>query len=233
MNLSCPLIDFKLSTYNHSKVCIQSQTLSFLNLSLKSVMNGQSSIHELCIQNIALNYSDLTSQKKILTVLSKNNSAGMVLKTVFFTEIKKSNEIEYKSQEIEAKIDLACISHFLNFISLKDLSAKDKTVVFDKLKTIQESAMNTLSDIFYYEKTYYVRVKIPKISVSLNAAKGQFFINLKDLTVNNDNEAENSQYSSVYAGVFVEAFYEQVEILSLFEFKLGIKTLAKRFLKIK
>lgn len=236
LELYCPLIEVKLATYNLGKMLLQSQTMNLTNTTIRMLMNETVADLWASIETLTLIYFDMDSdsQVEIVNVNGKNGNPGIDFRKLSYSDIKTPNEIYYTSQEFETKIDVKCISHLLNFVSLKELSARYKKEIFDSLKSIQENAMNEISDIFYYEKIYRLNIRIPKVVVVVDAEKGKFQLTLCDLHVVDEETMEKIRvYSVLRTGVGIELVYNDMQLLPFFNIVLMINTLEKKYLKPK
>jgi SHR-binding domain of vacuolar-sorting associated protein 13 len=231
--VKCPLIELRIYTYGTNKELAQSEVLSIKNLELKAFMN-QSFNDVQCACESTYVYSDHPcSQKTILSITGSPDRPGITLKARIYNEITKSNEIEYVCEDFKLEFDMKLINNLLSFISLKGLSVKDKKEVLDKLAVAQESAMNQISDIFYYEKTYTFDIILIRVLICVPAGNGVFKIEVSDLRAATSQESHGLEYSGLQTSLNLKIEYDEVQVVPRFTVNGLIKTLSKKHLKIK
>lgn len=227
--VNCSLIQLKLATYASD----QSQLVRLMNCELQFSKDDHKSIITVRLQDIDVIYKDPTSELTILRIKKKNIEPGIQMMVILYSEIKMPNEIKYKSQEINLQFNIKSISHFINFMSFKGLGARHKKEVRDGLKDMQEKALIQITNIFYYEKTYKLNLKIPKTNIEIPAEKGNFSITLHNIHIADDKQSDQNQYSTMHMGLEIEILYNKIALIPLASINFAIYTLAKKFLKVK
>ena len=234
IDLNCALIEMKLATYNSERLLDQSQVVIIRGSKVAINLNQASTSLSVANESLSLVYFDKSSEKTILNISEEEGRPGIEMRYVSYTDLKIPTEIVYVTQEIQAIIDLRCISHLLNFVSVQELNAEYKKQIIDNLKNIQESAMNEISDMFYYDRTYKVNIQFPKVTVRLDAQKGSFQLKMKNFHIISEKNAEKkSHYQVLEAGIDIEIWYQETSIFPLFNLNFIINTLPKKYLKKK
>ena len=231
--LSCNSAEIKLATYSISDELIQSQTLSLSNCKVFSTLNDSLSKVKFSIGALHVEYFDQESKDTLLRLFCQNELPAMKASLKLYSDIKTSNEVKYQSQLFEIYANPRAISHLVNFVSLKALSEVNKKNIVDRLKQIQEKALNQITDIFYYKKTYKIVFNSPSVKVFVPSEGGIFLLSLQDIRFSDKNKESESNYTGFESKMNVELKFANLVVVPKFLVGLEIGTLDKIFLRQK
>ena len=233
LTLTCNSAEIKLATYSISNELIQSQTLSLTNCKVLSILNDSLSKVKFSIGSLHIEYFDQESKDTLLRLFSQNDSPSMQASLKLYSDIKTANQVKYQSQLFEIYANPKAVSHLINFVSLKALSEVNKKNIVDRLKQIQEKALNQITDIFYYKKTYKIVFNSPSVKVFVPSQGGTFLLSLEDIRFSDKEKESESNYTGFESKMNVEVKFANLTVVPKFLVGLQIGTLDKIFLRQK
>ncbi|OMJ78847.1 hypothetical protein SteCoe_21248 [Stentor coeruleus] len=235
MTISCrsKAISLKLATYSLEKREIQSQLVKLSDCNIFITITEPCTSANASLGDMEVIYQDIDMKETILKLRKVSEEPVLKISFEFYVDIKSPNEISYISQEVDFKINLKSISHFVNFCSLRDLGIKKRKEIFDGLKHMQEKAMAQITDIFYYEKVYKLNINLPRTTVLIPSKNGIFYITLYNMHIIDSKGDSVAEYSALETGSEIEILFENFSIIPRFQVEVYIFSLSKKFLKLK
>ena len=234
IGFNCALIEMKLATYNSARLLDQSQVLIIRRVCVALILNHAYTSLSIANEGLSLIYSEQDIEKTILNIIGEEGENAIELRYASYTDLNRPTEIVYFTPVVQATIDLRCISHLVNFISIRELNAEYEKEIIDNLKSIQESAKIGISDMFYYNKTYTINIQLPNVTVTMDAQNRAFYLKMHNFHIIDERNTEkDSSYQVLKVGVDIEMLYHEMCIFPLFSLNFLINTLPKKFLKRK